>query len=226
MFLGLCWEYRFESAKIEGKRNQISKGGFRTKKECMEAGTKALAEAFALTWDDIDFENNIIDINKQIQMDEQIKKWTFSEPKYDSFRKIKCDSIMMSILAEEKIKQERAKEYYAEHYSQLYVNKKRQLCFEGKPINMVISRENGTYIQPRVTQHLGRIVHYKLGYKEFDFHSLRHTHATILLEAGANPKDVQDRLGHKSIEITMQIYAHVTLKMQNDTISILESIPK
>jgi site-specific recombinase XerD len=48
----------------------------------------------------------------------------------------------------------------------------------------------------------------------------------MLLEAGANPKDVQHRLGHKNIEVTLQIYSHVTLKMQNDTISILENIPE
>lgn len=38
------WEYRFEAAQIEGKRKHISKAGFRTKKEALEAGTKALAE--------------------------------------------------------------------------------------------------------------------------------------------------------------------------------------
>ena len=38
------WEYRFEAAKIDGKRKHISKAGFRTKKEAEEAGTKALAE--------------------------------------------------------------------------------------------------------------------------------------------------------------------------------------
>lgn len=41
---GSKWEYRFEAAKINGKRKQISKGGFKTKKEALEAGTKALSE--------------------------------------------------------------------------------------------------------------------------------------------------------------------------------------
>lgn len=80
--------------------------------------------------------------------------------------------------------------------------------------------------KPRVTQHLGRVVHYKLGIKSFDYHSLRHTHATMLLESGANPKDIQHRLGHKNIQVTLQIYSHVTSKMQDNTIEILESIPK
>ena len=41
---GQKWEYRFEAAKINGKRKQIGKGGFRTKKEALEAGAEALAE--------------------------------------------------------------------------------------------------------------------------------------------------------------------------------------
>ena len=41
---GNKWEYRFEAAKIGGKRNQITKSGFKTKKEALEAGVKALAE--------------------------------------------------------------------------------------------------------------------------------------------------------------------------------------
>lgn len=154
--------------------------------------------------------------------------WFFSNPKYDSFIDIKADSIMMNILLKEKTKQERAREYYGEYCNQIYIPDRRSPEFrrdDSKPIRMVNSRENGEYIQPRVMQHLGRVVHYQLGFKEFDYHSLRHTHATMLLEAGANPKDVQQRLGHKNIEVTLQIYAHVTLKMQNDTIDILENIP-
>lgn len=58
----------------------------------------------------------------------------------------------------------------------------------------------------------------------FDFHSLRHTHATMLLEAGANPKDVQVRLGHRNIGMTLQIYTHITEKMTEQTMSILEQI--
>lgn len=41
---GNYWQYRFEGAKIGGKRKRFTKGGFATKKEAMQAGTKALAE--------------------------------------------------------------------------------------------------------------------------------------------------------------------------------------
>lgn len=49
-----------------------------------------------------------------------------------------------------------------------------------------------------------------LGIDNFNFHSLRHTHATMLIEAGANIKDVSLRLGHSIIETTLQIYTHQT----------------
>jgi integrase len=45
-------------------------------------------------------------------------------------------------------------------------------------------------------------------------HGLRHTHATVLLEAGENPKVVQERLGHTTFTTTMDIYSHVTPTMQ------------
>ncbi|WP_420372064.1 tyrosine-type recombinase/integrase [Metaclostridioides mangenotii] len=47
----------------------------------------------------------------------------------------------------------------------------------------------------------------------FNFHSLRHTHATTLIENGANIKDVQARLGHNNIETTLGTYTHATTKM-------------
>jgi integrase len=184
-----------------------------------------LGEAFAITWDDIDFKAGTLDINKQVQNIDG--PWAFYNPKYDSFRNIRLDSKMLGILKRAKEKQERAKEYYAEYYTTLFEDNKRCIITmnTGKEIHPVNRRENGTYIQPRVMQHCGRIIHYQIGYKDFDYHSLRHTHTTMLLENGANPKDVQVRLGHKNIEETLQIYAHVTSKMQDKSIDILETIP-
>ncbi|WP_370640499.1 tyrosine-type recombinase/integrase [Salipaludibacillus sp. CUR1] len=41
------------------------------------------------------------------------------------------------------------------------------------------------------------------------FHDLRHTHATIMLELGQNPKVVSERLGHSRVGVTLDIYSHV-----------------
>lgn len=45
--------------------------------------------------------------------------------------------------------------------------------------------------------------------KSFTFHDLRHTHASLLLLDGINPKIVQERLGHASIEMTLDTYSHL-----------------
>ncbi|WP_232365231.1 tyrosine-type recombinase/integrase [Lentilactobacillus fungorum] len=65
----------------------------------------------------------------------------------------------------------------------------------------------------------------KLGFP-FSFHSLRHTHATMLLENGAKMKEVRHRLGHAKITTTMDTYSHVTRKMQNQTVNIFEKMLK
>jgi len=53
-----------------------------------------------------------------------------------------------------------------------------------------------------------------LGMKKIRFHDLRHTHATLLLQMGENPKVVQERLGHSNISTTLNTYSHVTPTMQ------------
>lgn len=54
----------------------------------------------------------------------------------------------------------------------------------------------------------------RAGLPRITLHSLRHTWATLALEAGVNPKVVQERLGHAGIAITLQVYSHVSTTMQ------------
>lgn len=190
-----------------------------------------LGEIFAITWDDVDLENRKIGINKQIQM-ETSKYWTFTPPKYNSYRTVPIGTELTELLKREKAKQEKARNYYEEHYLRQYINDKRQLIKDVKgasPENatelfMVNIRENGSYCQPRITQHLGRIVHYELGYSVFDMHSLRHTHCCMLLDQGAPIKYVQQRLGHKRVDTTLNVYSHLTDKMEQEGNEVLEMI--
>nr|MBO0464244.1 tyrosine-type recombinase/integrase [Enterococcus sp. DIV2402] len=50
-------------------------------------------------------------------------------------------------------------------------------------------------------------------------HGFRHTHCSLLFESGASMKEVQERLGHKDIQTTMNIYAHVSPEKVKDTAS-------
>jgi integrase len=56
------------------------------------------------------------------------------------------------------------------------------------------------------------------------FHSLRHTHATMLLENGEDLELVSKRLGHSSVELTARTYSHVLEKRKAQTIKRLNEI--
>jgi integrase len=55
------------------------------------------------------------------------------------------------------------------------------------------------------------------------FHGLRHSHATVLMKQGVNPKVVSERLGHADISITLQTYSHVLPQMQQEAAAIFEA---
>jgi integrase len=52
-------------------------------------------------------------------------------------------------------------------------------------------------------------------------HGLRHTHATFLIEAGANIKYVSNRLGHKNINITLDVYSDVLKEEEKETADMM-----
>lgn len=63
-----------------------------------------------------------------------------------------------------------------------------------------------------------RVIKHELGYEKFDFHSLRHTHATELSEAGVNIKEIQRRLGHSTMDVTSKRYLHATKAMEDESV--------
>ena len=89
--------------------------------------------------------------------------------------------------------------------------------------HIVCIGENGEYTSTDSFKYPSRIIHHELGLA-FDFHSLRHTHATRLIEAGVSPVVVKDRLGHQNIETTLQTYVHNTEQMEENAVDVFEKI--
>ncbi|MBP9477553.1 MAG: site-specific integrase [Sebaldella sp.] len=173
-----------------------------------------LSEVFGLTWENVDFENNSIMITHSILC--RKGKITLESPKSKgSLRTIQIGNTLCDYLKVEKTRQERLKIDYQEYYYKDSNNNDFVCCEEnGAPVN------SGTiqyWVEQIVSKHLDI---------NFNFHMLRHTHATILLENDANIKDISERLGHKNIVTTLQIYSHVTPKMKNKTVEIFENIIK
>lgn len=192
-----------------------------------------IGEAFAITWDCVDFEKKTITINKQFQWQEKDKNdklsesyWYVSAPKYNSVRTIDIDDNTLQVLAREKKRQEADKLKYGNLYVYNYMTAdttKRINNTSGELLDLVTVRENGSFIQPRIMQHTTTIVVKKLGIK-FNYHSLRHTHCTMLAENNVPIKYTQYRLGHKNITVTLQIYQHISEKMSKEGKIALEGM--
>jgi integrase len=83
-------------------------------------------------------------------------------------------------------------------------------------LDLVFPAADGTPLHPErfsrtFTEQVAR-----LGLPAFPLHALRHGWATLALAAGVHPKVVQERLGHATISITLDIYSHVTTGLHSD----------
>lgn len=80
--------------------------------------------------------------------------------------------------------------------------------------DLIFCKEDGSPFRPSsINRPFSRIIK-KTGVPVIRFHDLRHTHATLMLELGINPKMVADRLGHSTVKITLDTYTHVTSDVQ------------
>jgi integrase len=80
--------------------------------------------------------------------------------------------------------------------------------------SLVFSRLDGTPLPPITVNHAFIRIMKKAGLEGIRMHDLRHTHATLMMKQGVNPKIVQERLGHSSFAVTMDVYSHVVPGLQ------------
>ncbi|MBK4790553.1 site-specific tyrosine recombinase XerC-family [Enterococcus faecium] len=168
-----------------------------------------VGEVCGLTWDNVDFSNGTITVEKQMVKNDG--EWVYGTPKTSSSnRTIFIGQTLLAILKKHKKQQleNRMK------YGKLYIDS-----------NAVCTKEDGELVTPSVVKWNTRRISNALSLS-FNFHSLRHTHATLLLENGAKMKEISERLGHSRISITMDTYSHVTDKMRNETVDIMENLRK
>ena len=210
-----------------------------------------VSEVFALTWEDIDFEKKTIRVDRKVLKKNQhggTKKrliegkaktiWYFGPCKTaSSHRTIEIGDTLLQALKDFKEEQELFKEQYGDLYMKHYmkevinpynnkpeikiVNALAEIDVALPEANLIFVKNNGIFEGTDTTKHPFKIIHYELGIP-CRFHDFRDTHATRLIEQGADIKAVSKRLGHSTIQTTYNIYVRVTLKMEEEVVSKFE----
>ena len=80
--------------------------------------------------------------------------------------------------------------------------------------DLVFSQYDGKPLLPDSITHAWHKLAIRCGLKGIRLHDARHTHASLMLKQGIHPKIVQERLGHSSIQITLDTYSHVAPGLQ------------
>lgn len=163
-------------------------------------------EALALKWSDIDFENKKITVDKTAVRIKE--KQTIQTPKTkNSKRVISIDPTTLSIL--KSWKKDQIKIYF-----------KNGKHFEGDE-NFIFTNQRAEWVHIHnfIPYFKRFITDHKL--KPITPHGLRHTHASLLFSAGVEPKNISDRLGHSTVQITLDLYTHITEEQRTDTVDKL-----
>ncbi len=164
-------------------------------------------EILALRWKHVDFEHNTVRVLESL---EQVKggPLRFKAPKTDKTR-----SVTLPAFATDELR--RLKRIQAEELLAVGIRQ--------SGTTLVCARGDGEPLQPRsLTHEFTRLVGRLLEVPRVRFHDLRHSHATQLLLAGVHPKVAQERLGHSTVSITLDLYSHVTATMQADAAAQLD----
>lgn len=168
-------------------------------------------EISGLCWEDIDFENNVLNINHNLVYDEKKKTFQMRTPKTESgIRSITVPDAIMKLLKEEKVRQ-----------SKLLL----QGVYKKNEYDVVCMNTEFRYLsQNNFLQSYKRFLKNKCNLRYIRPHKLRHAHATFLLMSGVDMKTVSERLGHSKIEITMDIYSHVLKEMDKKASDNIEKL--
>ncbi len=156
-------------------------------------------ELLGLRWSDIDLDLGMMSIVQTLQ---QLRngEFFFKEPKSRHGRRQIALSPSLCILLRE----------YRQNQEGLYLFAGEAL----KPSDLVFSHPDGSPMRPNSVTRASKRVMASIGLDNIRFHDLRHAHATLMLRQGIHPKIVSERLGHSSINITLDIYSHVLPGLQ------------
>ncbi|WP_247928724.1 tyrosine-type recombinase/integrase [Streptococcus mitis] len=159
-------------------------------------------EVVALEWSDIDLENGTISVSKNYN---RFLKLIGTPKSKAGVRTISIDKKTVNML-------------------RLYKNRQRQLYLQSgaRASSVVFATPTREYQNLATRQEaLDRRCN-EIAIPRFTFHAFRHTHASLLLNAGISYKELQYRLGHATLAMTMDIYSHLSADKEKEAVSYFE----
>jgi integrase len=181
-------------------------------KVLIETGMRK-GEAAALQWTDIDLKERTIDINKTLDFQTKPGEGLFGDTKtFNSKRVIKITQSLANDL----------------HFHKKYQNQNKITLNDiyHHDLNLVLCRNDGNFMPKSTLFNAFERILKRAELPKLPIHSLRHTHAVLQLEAGIDMKTLQERLGHGSMQITSDVYSHVSKKMEVKAIDQYEEYMK
>jgi len=166
-------------------------------------------ELLGLKWNDLDWGSSRLQIKRQLQRIPH-EGLHLVEPKSKAGRR----AITLGYQAVEKLR----------GHNEL---QQKERLFAGErwqENDLIFPSTIGTPMEPRNLIRFHDETLAKIGLPPIRFHDLRHTAATLMLLQGTNPKIVQERLGHASIQLTMDTYSHVLPDMQSDIANRMDAL--
>ena len=168
-----------------------------------------LGELMGLEWQDVDFKNGIISINRSSQYLSDMGVFTKTPKTESSIREIAIPEFIISLLEEYKLWYEEQKSIYGE----LWTNSDRLFVqADGKPMHpSSISKWFVRYVST-------------IGLPVINFHGLRHTNASLLVAQNVDIAVISARLGHAQISTTLDFYVHPLLSHNRKAGYALENL--
>ena len=168
-----------------------------------------LGELMGLEWQDVDFKNGIISINRSSQYLSDMGVFTKVPKTESSIREIAIPEFIISLLEEYKLWYEEQKSIYDE----LWMNSDRLFVqADGKPMHP-------STISKWFVKYVGQI-----GLPVINFHGLRHTNASLLVAQNIDIAVISARLGHAQISTTLDFYVHPLLSHNRKAGYALENL--
>ncbi len=168
-------------------------------------------ELLALRWDSVDFEKRVLYVRRTVTWISEFG-YVESEPKTKaSRRKIALPDVVIEALKEHQERQKQARIEAGDKWQEQ---------------GIVFCNIYGGFFNPGHAWYLFKKLLRKAGLPDVRLHDLRHSVATVLIAAKVDLKTVQELLGHSSIAVTADIYAHVVPEMQQEIVDKMDDLFK